>query len=122
MNRRAFIKVGAALIAVGTGCNFSEKRGKPIQYAITIDSNRTIGHLARRSMSGDIAEQIRRAILDLEIPHETSSVTNIITASFGVFTTLPEKDLLPETMIEFADKALYQAKGQGRNMVIIYNE
>jgi len=74
------------------------------------------------SNAQDIAEQIRRAILDLEIPHETSSVTNIITASFGVFTTLPEKDLLPETMIEFADKALYQAKGQGRNMVIIYNE
>jgi len=74
------------------------------------------------SNAQDIAEQIRSAILDLEIPHETSSVTNIITASFGVFTTLPEKDLLPETMIEFADKALYQAKGQGRNMVIIYNE
>lgn len=63
MNRRAFIKVGAALIAVGTGCNFSEKRGKPIQYAITIDSDRTIGHLARTSMSGDIAEQIRTDVL-----------------------------------------------------------
>ena len=72
------------------------------------------------SNAQDIAEQIRRAILDIEIPHETSSVTNIITASFGVHTTLPEKDLLPETMIEFADKALYQAKGQGRNMVVVY--
>jgi len=72
------------------------------------------------SNAQDIAEQLRSAILDLEIPHETSSVANIITVSFGVFTTLPEKDIPPETMIEFADKALYQAKGQGRNMVVIY--
>ena len=72
------------------------------------------------SNAQDIAEQLRRAILDLEIPHESSSVTDIITASFGVFTTLPEKDLFPETMIEFADKALYQAKDQGRNKVVLY--
>lgn len=72
------------------------------------------------SNAQDIAEQLRSAILDLEIPHETSSVANIVTVSFGVFTTLPEKDLPPETMIEFADKALYQAKRQGRNMVVIY--
>ena len=72
------------------------------------------------SNAQDIAEQLRSAILDLEIPHETSSVANIVTVSFGVFTTLPEKDLPPETMIEFADKALYQAKEQGRNMVVIY--
>ncbi len=72
------------------------------------------------SNAQDIAEQLRSAILDLEIPHETSSVANIVTVSFGVFTTLPEKDLPPETMIEFADKALYQAKERGRNMVVIY--
>jgi diguanylate cyclase (GGDEF)-like protein len=74
------------------------------------------------SNAQDIAEQLRSAILDLEIPHESSSVTNIITVSFGVFTTLPEKDLPPETMIEFADKALYQAKGQGRNKVVLYKD
>jgi diguanylate cyclase (GGDEF)-like protein len=74
------------------------------------------------SNAQDIAEQLRSAILDLEIPHETSSVTNIITVSFGVFTTLPEKGLSPETMIEFADKALYQAKGQGRNKVVLYKD
>jgi len=74
------------------------------------------------SNAQDIAEQLRRAILDLEIPHETSSVADIITVSFGVFTTLPEKNLPPETMIEFADKALYQAKEQGRNKVVMYKD
>ena len=74
------------------------------------------------SNAQDIAEQLRGAILDLEIPHETSSVANIITVSFGVYTTLPEKDLPPETMIEFADKALYQAKDQGRNKVVLYKD
>ncbi len=72
------------------------------------------------SNAQDIAEQLRSAVLDLEIPHESSSVTNILTISFGVFTTLPEKGLPPETMIEFADKALYQAKDQGRNKVVLY--
>jgi diguanylate cyclase (GGDEF)-like protein len=74
------------------------------------------------SNAQDIAEQLRSAILDLEIPHETSSVANVITVSFGVFTTLPEKGLSPETMIEFADKALYQAKEQGRNKVVLYKD
>lgn len=74
------------------------------------------------SNAQDIAEQLQSAILDLEIPHETSSVAKIITVSFGVFTTLPTKDLSPETMIEFADKALYQAKEQGRNKVILYTD
>jgi len=74
------------------------------------------------SNAQDIAEQLRRAILDLEIPHETSSVADIVTVSFGIFTILPEKNLPPETMIEFADKALYQAKEQGRNMVVMYKD
>jgi len=68
----------------------------------------------------EIAEQIRMAIVDLALPHSTSSVANIITASFGVCTKAPDKDASPETLIECADKAMYLAKKQGRNKVVSY--
>ena len=69
-----------------------------------------------------IAEQMRKAIIDLALPHGVSSVADIVTASFGVHTTTPEKDILPDTLIDCADKALYQAKGQGRNRVVSYKD
>jgi diguanylate cyclase (GGDEF)-like protein len=70
----------------------------------------------------DIAEQVRMTLVDIAIPHSGSSVANIVTASFGVYTTVPKNDCNPESLIESADKALYQAKDRGRNMVVSYNE
>jgi len=70
----------------------------------------------------EIAEQVRMAIVDLALPHNTSSVANIITASFGVCTTAPNKDTSPKTLIECADKAMYLAKKQGRNKVVSYQK
>ena len=69
-----------------------------------------------------IAEQIRVAIMDLDIPHGTSPVANIITASFGVCTKAPDKNTSPKTLIECADKAMYMAKKQGRNRVVWYQD
>lgn len=70
----------------------------------------------------EIAEQIRMAIVDLDLPHGNSSVADVVTASFGVHTTIPEKNTLPEILIDFADKALYEAKEQGRNKVVLYKD
>ena len=62
------------------------------------------------------------AIIDLALPRGISSVADILTASFGVHTTTPEKDILPDTLIDCADKALYQAKAQGRNRFVTYKD
>jgi len=70
----------------------------------------------------DIAELIRLAIADLDIEHSASSVAKYTTASFGVYTTVPDKNGTPKSLIEYADKALYQAKEQGRNKVILYKD
>ena len=75
-----------------------------------------------REHAKDIAELIRLAIVDLKLSHSASSVAKFITASFGVYTTVPDKDETPESLIEYADKALYQAKERGRNNVVLYND
>jgi diguanylate cyclase (GGDEF)-like protein len=62
-----------------------------------------------------IAEAIRNAIHALEIPHETSDVSDKITVSIGITCLTPDLELPPKYLIDKADRALYQAKQQGRD-------
>lgn len=61
-----------------------------------------------------VAESIRRAIEQLDIPHDGQSLR--VTASFGVATS-SEHGPAPEQVLLAADRALYVAKNQGRNRV-----
>jgi len=65
-----------------------------------------------------IAENIRSAIEDLQIPHEASQVKDIVTVSFGVASMVPPRNKSSEILVKTADKALYKAKDAGRNRVI----
>jgi len=66
-----------------------------------------------------LAHQIHQAIRDLALEHKASDTDNIITASFGVATIIPTRDILSSVLISMADKALYEAKQYGRNRVIV---
>jgi diguanylate cyclase (GGDEF)-like protein len=48
-------------------------------------------------------------------------VSKYVTLSVGVSSTIPQKEISPEALIAIADKALYEAKEQGRNRVIVKN-
>ncbi len=64
-----------------------------------------------------IAEQIRSAVEQLAIPHRGSKNHRHVTVSIGVTSTLPTHDTQPETVLIAADRAMYNAKNDGKNRV-----
>jgi diguanylate cyclase (GGDEF)-like protein len=65
-----------------------------------------------------IAEEIRQEIKQLKIPHTLSQVSENVTLSLGISSIIPHCNSAPELLIEAADRALYQAKAQGRDRFI----
>lgn len=63
------------------------------------------------------AEQIRKAVLALGLPHSSSPTLTIVTVSLGVATLFADKALTTESLIKDADNQLYLAKRSGRNQV-----
>ena len=69
-----------------------------------------------------VAETIRGAIKNLEIPHQNSLVDSIVTISAGVASTTPNSQDNPQLLIEASDLALYQSKKRGRDCINVYSE
>jgi diguanylate cyclase (GGDEF)-like protein len=67
-----------------------------------------------------VAEIIRQAIRDLNLPH-SGNPTGFVTVSVGVCAMTPSSfSNGPPTFLQAADEALYMAKGAGRNTVCAY--
>lgn len=64
-----------------------------------------------------IAEDLRRSIMELAIPHKGSIIEKFVTVSMGVATISPSENEEFESLIKKADDALYKAKERGRNRV-----
>jgi diguanylate cyclase (GGDEF)-like protein len=71
--------------------------------------------------AGDLAEKMRKEIRRLNIKHSSSPVDQVVTISLGVSCALPTMSPEPEELIAQADQALYQAKNQGRNRVVLWS-
>jgi len=69
-----------------------------------------------------LAERMRSAIVDLQIPHATSRVAPGVTASFGVAALHPVGNQSAADLIAAADAALYVAKEKGRNRVVLHEQ
>jgi len=68
--------------------------------------------------SRGVPEQIRRDVLELAIPHGGSQVAKHVTVSVGLSLATPDTIRSLAGAIQTADEALYQAKREGRNLVV----
>ncbi|MEG5066612.1 diguanylate cyclase [Microcoleus sp. B3-A4] len=78
------------------------------EFAAILPSTDAAGAIA-------VAESIRQAIRYLAIPHEQSDVSAIVTVSMGIATVIPCLGTSPDELVAVADRALYDAKRQGRD-------
>jgi len=66
-----------------------------------------------------VAAAMQAGVRELQIVHPQSVVSDYVTLSIGVATTTPSFESPATNLIVAADKALYQAKGEGRNQIIL---
>lgn len=64
-----------------------------------------------------VAKRLQEKIKQLKIPHLKSTVDDIVTLSIGVACIVPTQTRSPQSLISYADQALYQAKAQGRDQI-----
>jgi diguanylate cyclase (GGDEF)-like protein len=67
----------------------------------------------------ELAEAIRARVEATQIWHEGSPAEEVVTISLGVVTSYPVRGLSPGGLIAAVDEALYRAKQEGRNRVIM---
>jgi diguanylate cyclase (GGDEF)-like protein len=66
-----------------------------------------------------IAEACRASVESLAITHHHSQAGDVVTVSAGVASTIPETGHSRRALVAAADKALYRAKSEGRNRVVL---
>jgi diguanylate cyclase (GGDEF)-like protein len=66
-----------------------------------------------------VVTRIREEIAKLKLPHLASTVSSYVTISIGISSVFPSEQNSLENAIAKADRALYQAKAQGRNRYCI---
>lgn len=69
-----------------------------------------------------VAESLREGIEQLGVPYGTSSSSRRVTASCGVASMVPSENVTPDSLVAWADRALYAAKHSGRNCVRVADE
>ncbi|MGY6528543.1 MAG: diguanylate cyclase domain-containing protein [Cyanobacterium sp.] len=65
-----------------------------------------------------LGQSIQKNISQLNLNHEYSEVSDRVTLSIGIASTIPTKNQCLSNLMELVDQALYGAKKKGRNCII----
>src|SRR5690554_1397640 len=68
------------------------------------------------------AEELRKAIAGLKLPHADSPVSDVVTVSGGVAMSVNGDNVSASTLMRSAERALYESKDQGRNRAGCFGE
>ncbi|AFZ27103.1 diguanylate cyclase (GGDEF) domain-containing protein [Cylindrospermum stagnale PCC 7417] len=103
-------KVGAVLSSKAQKTQDLVARYGGEEFAVIMPNTKAFGAFY-------VAEAMQAGVRDLQIVHQRSPVSKYVTLSMGVATTVPTWEVSPIDLIVAADKALYQAKAQGRDQI-----
>jgi diguanylate cyclase (GGDEF)-like protein len=67
----------------------------------------------------EVVSEIRSRIKSLQLPHQRSQVSQFVTLSLGIASMIPSEATIPQELLSKADRALYQAKTEGRDRYIV---
>ena len=70
----------------------------------------------------NLIQNMIKTIRELKVPHEKSKVSEYVTMSIGVYMAKCRATNEVQNLYDLADKALYHAKGSGRNCAVITGE
>jgi len=73
-----------------------------------------------KSHALQVAEKLRSTIDKKKFPKQENQPDGNLTISLGI-ATLPDDSIDTKELVDFADRALYKAKAEGRNRIIAYD-
>ena len=114
------LKGDKTLNAVARSIKKSLKRKSDLCFRIGGEEFAVLISSCNQENSQKIAQKIINKICDLNIEHQDNHNQKRVTVSIGVFSQIATKDLTVDNIYTCADKALYQAKEEGRNRYIVY--
>ena len=94
---------------------------RPMDYAARFGGEEMalVLYSPARDFARDLPEHLRQRIENLEIPHAESTASRFLSVSIGVAVVSANGERSLKGAIQLADEALYQAKEEGRNRVVV---